>query len=425
MTAPIPFNLELSYEQNIMREMCAEKVPFPLFIGGYGSGKSFILVHNAAQDVLSFRGCKVGIYAPTYDLLELNLVPAFEQYFDSIGIKQRYNGSKHIMHLPGDRKLIFRSLADERRIVAYEVYTSHVDEADLMPMDKASTVWDRVIGRNRQHHPKYGINTKITIAAYTTPESFRFTYNRWKKSPGDGYRYVRAPTWSNITISIPYVRGLIASYTEEQQRAYLAGIWTNLTSGNVYSYFNPDIHHTNRVIRSGDILHIGQDFNVGGCCGAVFVIDREPEFGIHQVDEFADVTTEDVVETLQSRYAGHRCILYPDSTGNSERSNASPSDIAILKQARYEIKADPTNPFIEDRVNAVQRLFYRDMLKINRYTCPESWSARMEHAYNKLTGKPEKYAGPGTVDDRNDAGDYPLEKLFPIRSGLEVPRVAQ
>lgn len=100
------------------------------------------------------------------------------------------------------------------------------------------------------------------------------------------------------------------------------------------------------------------------------------------------------------------------------------SDLDILRQGGWEIIAS-SPPRIEDRVNAVQRLFYQDMLLINPNTCPETWSARIQHAYNKLTGKPEKYGGPGTVDDRNDAGDYPLEKLFPIRSALPVARVAQ
>lgn len=422
--------LNLSHYQNVMREMCSERVNFPLFIGGYGSGKSFILIYNAIADIKTFPGCKVCIYAPTYDILELNLVPEFEIFLDNIGISHTYNKQKHVLHLPGDRKLIFRSMADEKRIVGYQAYSSHIDEADLMTMYKARSMWDRIIARSRQQHPKHGKDTKMMVAAYSTPESFRFTYDRWKKNPGVGYKYVRAPTWSNSTLSTSYVRGLIASYTPQQQAAYLKGIWTNISSGNVYSYFDPTMHATGRVIEPGDTLYIGQDFNVGGCCGAVYVIDRTPQgkgvkVTMSQVDEYADVTTEDVVETLGIRYKGHRCVLFPDSTGRANNSNASPSDISILEKARYEIRADPTNPRIEDRVNAVQRLFYRNLLFINPDKCPQSVSARIEQAYNKLTGKPEKYAGPGTVDDRNDAGDYPIAKLFPIRSIVEINRVAQ
>lgn len=422
--------LNLSHEQNVMRQMCADRVKFPLFVGGYSSGKSFILVHNAAQDVLSFPGCRVAVYAPTYDLLELNLVPAFEQYFEEMGVVCGYNKSKHILMIEGGRKIIFRPMCDPARIVAYEVYSSHVDEADLLRADKAAEVWDRIIARNRQKHPQHGKQTNNIVAAYSTPESYRFTYQRWKKSPGEGYIYVQAPTWSNKTNSPSYIKGLVASYTPQQQAAYLAGIWTNLNSGNVYSYFDEERHKTNRKIERSDILRIGQDFNVGGCCGAVYVVDRWVENGdyrlmISQVDEFACENTYRVIEHVGAAYPDNRCVFYPDSTGNKTQSNASASDIAIIRAAGYEVRANSINPPVEDRVNSVQRLFSSDLLYINPEKCPQSFAARLEHAYSKLTEKPEKFAGPGTIDDRNDAGDYPLANMFPIREPIDYSGISR
>ncbi len=173
--------VEMTYQQNEMVSMSDYRVPFPLFVAGYAAGKSFVLAYNAVRDVLLFRGCKIGVYAPTHDLLELNLVPAIEQYLDSRGIKNQYNKSKHIMHLAGHRQIIFRSMDNPGRIVAYEVYRSHVDEADLMnTAKKGNEAWNRIIARNRQKW-LIGGTDKIhpdhfnMVSAYSTPESFKFT----------------------------------------------------------------------------------------------------------------------------------------------------------------------------------------------------------------------------------------------------------
>ncbi len=397
--------------------MADNKVFAPLFVAGYGAGKSFVLVYNAVRDVLKFRGCKVGIYAPTHDLLELNLVPAIETYLDERGIKHAYNKSKHIMSLPGERQLLFRSMDNPSRIVAYEVYTSHVDEADLMATaKKGEEGWNRIIARNRQKwmksknvvHPDH-FNM---VSAYSTPESYKFTYQRWKKSPGDGYKYVVAPTRSNWNLDDSFVKNLEDTYTPAQCKAYLEGIWTNIFTGSVYSYYDRDKHNSDRTINKGDVLHVGQDFNYGGSCGCVHVHD---DGKLIRVDEYAAQDTEQVVEVIKERYAGHQVIVYPDATGARGNSNAAPSDIAIIKQRGYQVKAKKINPRITDRINSVQRLLYNNRYAINVDKCPRGAEAIEEHAFSDTTGLPEKFAGPATIDDWNDAAGYCAAFLHPIK----------
>lgn len=415
--------------------MIIDKVPFPLFLGGYGCGKSQSLTFNVFETLFvrePFAGCKIGVYAPVYDQIKLNLVPKFQQFFDStLGgrIKYTYNKNDKILYLPEGKQIIFRSTDNPDSLVGYDHYQAHSDESDTQTADKAALVHRRIQSRNRQVHPAHGPQgTRNIQCDYTTPESYRFTYKKWGKDPAPGFRYVRAPTWSNPQTVASYVRGLLATYTPQQQLAYLKGIWCNLATGSVYSYFDPERHGSARTIKPGDTLHIGIDFNAGGCCVAVYVLDRWQEKGqwrvaVHQVLEFAEHRTLDVRQSIEriAKAGGNRVILYPDSTGNHASSNASASDIEILRGGGWEIKAT-TPPRIEDRVNAVNRLFYRNMLFINRAACPESWAARLEHAYSKLTGKPDKFPGPGTIDDRNDAADYPLEKLFPFKEPIAVPR---
>jgi len=409
---------ELSYQQNEMRLMAERKVFAPLFLAGYGAGKSFVLVDNAIRDVLLFQGCKVGVYAPTHDLLSLNLIPAIQEDLNNRGIKSSHNKSNHILHLSGDRQIIFRSMDNPSRIVSYEVYRSHVDEADLMiNAKKGDEAWNRIIARNRQRHPISNEHFNM-VSAYSTPESFKFTYQRWKKNPGEGYKHIVAPTRSNWNLDDSFIKNLEDTYTPQQCRAYLEGIWTNIFTGSVYSYYDRDKHNTDRTIKKGDILHIGQDFNYGGSCGAVYVNEND---SLYMVDEYSAQDTEQIVEIVKERYSDHQVIFYPDATGASGSTNASMSDISMLKTAGYQIRAKKTNPRIADRINSVQRLLYNNRFFINGSMCPESSTSMEEHAFSDATGLPEKFTGPATIDDRMDCAGYCSAFIYPIKKSTAVP----
>ena len=168
-------------------------------------------------------------------------------------------------------------------------------------------------------------------------------------------------------------------YTPELLQAYVNGEFVNLTSGTVYSYFNREKHHTNREIEDDDILHVGQDFNVGGCCGRVFIIDKgKPK----QVDEYAVNDTYGIVDKLNG-YKNKNIIIYPDASGDNESTNASKSDLKILRDAGYRVDAPKKNPRIQNRVNAVNTLFYKDELMINTDKCPKYTKAYEQQAYDK------------------------------------------
>jgi hypothetical protein len=68
------------------------------------------------------------------------------------------------------------------------------DELDTLKTDKARDVWNKIIARNRQKKPDGSLNT---VGVATTPEGFRFVYDRWKKNPAPGYRLIKATTMSN------------------------------------------------------------------------------------------------------------------------------------------------------------------------------------------------------------------------------------
>ena len=386
---------------------------FPLFVGGYGSGKSEALIWNAVKDVFAFKGARVAIYAPTYDLLKLNLIPRLEETLRSLNVPPLTNKTDYTMKVGTFGTFILRSMDNPSRIVAYEVFRSHVDEADLLSQDKAEECWNRIIARNRQLGPDGMMNR---VYAYSTPESFNFTYKRWRKSPGEEYKYVRAATYTNPFRAPGYIKGLRDTYPPELCEAYIEGRWVNLHSGNVYSYYDRKEHDTTRTIKPRDVLHISQDFNVGGCVSVVWVIDHEDGKRVPKaVDEYVSIDTEQLINNTRERYPKHNIVFYPDATGDRRTSNSNWSDIKMLKEAGFTIRVYKRNPYVKDRINAMNRLFYRREAFVNSTTCPRLVEAFEEHAWDIRTGMPEKHSTPASVDDFTDAATYFIAYEFPVR----------
>ena len=61
------------------KRFCSTDNPFPAIIGGLGSGKSRAGTMRAIMLLLQNKGCSIGYYMPTYDLLKLRAMPGVEE----------------------------------------------------------------------------------------------------------------------------------------------------------------------------------------------------------------------------------------------------------------------------------------------------------------------------------------------------------
>jgi hypothetical protein len=380
--------------------------PFPAFVGGFGSGKTYAGIVRTLTKKLAYPRQSVAYYLPTYDLVSQTGFPRFMEHLEEMRIKADLNKQEKVINLGPFGRIIFRTMEDPARIVSYEVADSVVDELDTLPIEKAREVWYKVLGRNRQPKPDGSPNT---AAVATTPEGFRFVYETWKKNPQAGYCLIPARTQSNKHLRADYVESLKLIYPTNLLAAYLDGEFVNLTSGSVYTEFDRDKCGTTERIRPSEPLHIGMDFNVGKMAAVVNVLrDGKP----HAVLEYTGVLdTPAMVALIKSKHPGHAIFVYPDASGNSRRSNiASQSDIAILRAAQFQVCVNPANPAVKDRVLAMNKMFERGEYRVNPDTCPAFVEALEQQAYDK-NGEPDKTSG---HDHINDAGGYFIAYKFPI-----------
>jgi phage terminase large subunit len=338
--------------------------PFPALVAGFGAGKTEAAVLRSIAGLLMNPNTNRGFYEPTYDLIRMIAWPRFEDLLTQLNVPYKLQKSPlNMISVEGYGNIIFRSMDNPNRIIGYEHADADIDELDTLKKDDAAYVWRQVLARNRQKK-----NGQNTIGVTTTPEGFKFVYETWKQSPKKGYEIIQAPTASNPHLPDGYIDSLKDIYPSQLLDAYLEGKFVNLTSGTVYSSYNRVAHRSDEAIKPGEPLFIGCDFNVTQQAATIYA-QRDGGAVWHAVEQLtAMYDTPEMVRLIQEKWQskGHKIYMYPDASGSSRKTvNASISDIALLEQAGFIVRAKKTNPAVKDRVLAMNAALEAGRIKIN------------------------------------------------------------
>ena len=99
------------------------------------------------------------------------------------------------------------------------------------------------------------------------------------------------------------------------------------------------------------VLHIGVDFNVSPITAAIFSRHGDD---MYQFDEIVmhNSNTFELAEEIQNRYPGKKIFVYPDPSGNQRKTSAGGNtDIKILSNAGFIVKAPRAHNLVKDRIN--------------------------------------------------------------------------
>jgi len=381
---------------------------FPAFVAGFGAGKTEAAVLRSIFGLLRNPGVNRGFYEPTYDLIRMIAWPRFEAILTELGLPYRLVKSpNNSIIVEGYGSIFFRSMDNAHRIIGYEHADADIDELDTLKKDDAAYVWRQILSRNRQRKPTEEPNT---IGVTTTPEGFKFVYDTWKQDPKPGYEIIQAPTSSNPHLPTDYIDSLRAIYPSNLLDAYLEGRFVNLQSGSVYSAYDRTKHASEETIREGEPLYIGCDFNVTQQAATVYV-QRDGGHTWHAVYELTNMyDTPEMIDLIKQKFGDHQIYMYPDASGSARKTvNASVSDIALMEQAGFTIRAKKSNPLVRDRVMAMNGALEAGRVRINAKSCPNVAKCLEQQVYRN--GEPDKTSG---VDHQNDATTYPIAFEMPI-----------
>jgi hypothetical protein len=406
---------------------------FPAMVAGFGAGKTNALMKRALRLKFQYPQQNIAYYLPTYDLVRTIAFPRFQEELEAVGLIEKEDYSlvqslTPMIKIFGAGQIIMRTMDNPGRIVGYEVADSLIDELDTLKQADARLAWQKILARNRQKKTRYNEETELwelegsknTIAVGTTPEGFKFVYERWKqKPPSDEYELIKASTYSNArNLPADYIDNLKDDYPDNLIAAYLEGEFVNLTSGAVYAEYDRLLNGSVAVVIPGEPLHIGMDFNVGKMSAIVFVQRLGDPHAVAELTGILD--TPAMIAAIKRKFPNHVKFIYPDASGGSRKSNdASVSDISLLEQAGFNVLANEKNPFVKDRVIAVNRMIHsggKRRLRVNADLCPTFAESLEKQAYNDK-GEPDKTSG---FDHTNDAGGYFVAYRFPVQNGKVI-----
>ena len=386
------------------------------FVGGYGSGKTWVGCQAQCENYWEFPKVNQGYFAPTYSTIRDIFYPTIEEVAFSLGLNVDIKQGNHEVHFFSGRQFrgttICRSLDHPQTIVGFKIGHASVDEIDILPIDKAEDCWRKIVARMR--YKVDGLKNGVDIM--TTPEGFRFCHKLFVQNVQEkpelavNYGLIQASTYDNeANLPADYIPSLKEIYPAELIEAYINGQFVNLTSGTVFHNYNRVRCNSMEGIKESEPLFIGQDFNVQKMASAVFV--QRPD-GYHAVAELKDLfDTPDVIKIIQEKWKGHRIIMYPDASGKSRKSvDASKSDIALLTQAGFSVRAHASNPATKDRILATNKAFEAGKVKVNAQACTTIARCLEQQAYDD-NGEPDKTAG---FDHMNEAFSYFVAYEMPV-----------
>jgi len=388
------------------------------FVSGFGGGKTVCGSMGVSKHHYEFSKVNSGYFAPSYPMIRDIFYPTIEEVAFMFDFNVKINQGNHeVHHYDGRRYMgttICRSMDKPGSIIGFKIGHALIDEFDTLPLSKALLAWRKIQARMRHKIP--GLKNGVDVT--TTPEGFLATHKLFVEDPlnkpelKSNYGLIQASTYDNAA-NLPddYIPSLLESYPEELVQAYLHGQFVNLKSGTVYRAYNRVTHNSKETINpNGDILFIGMDFNVQKMAARVFVKRTN---GFHCAAELNDILdTPEMIRVLKERWGGrHRIIVYPDASGAGRNSaGASITDIGLLIGAGFEVRAKASNPFVKDRVNAVNVAFTKAKLFVNARECPRTASDLEKQAYD-ANGEPDKTAG---FDHGNDALGYFVAYEMPV-----------
>ncbi|GLP95350.1 hypothetical protein [Paraferrimonas sedimenticola] len=388
--------------------------PTLLFCAGLGAGKTLASEYKVVNFVLQNQGIDVLYALPSYRLVKDTIQQRLPATLRAMGIKYKMMVADQTI-IVGQSRILLRSYdSPETQLVSFEVGLSVIDELDVLPLEQARRVYQLCAARTRQGQDRL----PNQIAIVSTPNQGKAGL-MYELSLKDNVRTIQAPTASNPAATQQYIDQLKNTFTPAQLGCYLFGEFTDQVRGLlVYSQYDPELNDSRELVKQGDRLHIGVDFNAGLCCGIVGV-KRNGQ--LHIVDEFHhERDVQSLCQAIIDRYPRHHenglITAYPDASGQNRHASGSQTMHNIMRSDYgLSLSVDTTNPRILDRVNTVNVAFENASqernLFVNRETCPELTKCLRSQIYDSKTLLPDKLGG---FDHVLDGLGYLVYRVKPI-----------
>lgn len=186
-------------------------------------------------------------------------------------------------------------------------------------------------------------------------------------------------------------------------------------SGRVYPNFDRRINVKPFKGEIPNLIYIGIDFNIDPMSCVLFHREGDTLHAFDEIRIFGSNTNE-IVDEVYARYPKSRVMAFPDPAGRQRKTSAAgTTDIRILQNAGWTVKAHTTHTPIRDRVNAVNAKLKSADGTISLLIdpkCKHTIEGLEKQIYKEGSNQPDKDSG---LDHMMDALGYCVDYLFPIK----------
>jgi hypothetical protein len=190
-------------------------------------------------------------------------------------------------------------------------------------------------------------------------------------------------------------------------------------TGRIYYAFD----RNNNTFPAGEIdtqvLYTGWDFNIDPMSVVIAVRQGDSLYVIDEIRMFSS-NTQEAVDEVKQRYPNSRIWAYPDPAARQRKTSAGgATDLTILANAGFVVKAPNAHNPVRDRINAVNsRLCGSDGVRhlFIANSCKYTIEGLERHTYKEGTTQPDKDSG---YDHMMDALGYMVDYMFPVRRDVQ------
>lgn len=403
--------------------------------GGYRSGKTGAAVAKCCH--LGARNWpSIGlIVEPTYRMIHDVFLPTAELLLTKWGVPFSWAKGDAVLTIGAGTAMPIevwcRSGDDPRRLKGITAGWGLIDEFEIQDEQVGTEMLARI------SDPRAPVQQ---LGLLGTPEGYGWGYRWLEEEPSPGTRIIRARTTDNTIVGAKYAERLGAKLSDSERAMYLDGIRTK-RAGRVYGRFERSIHVTPcRDIRGDHEMWC--DFNVRKMVWLFSTIraDRAHVWGeivredtdtMAQADEAAALLADAYSKAYGRRFtpieAARMTTVICDAAGNSASTSSKQSDVAILISRGFKVKHLASNPFVEDRVLALNVALQEERLHVDP-KAPVLIRCLEQQGYAS-DGKPEKAKNAKEgLDHANDACGYGVFFRWPAwkpRGNDVTPRRGQ
>lgn len=403
-----------------------------MMFAGAGGGKTWIL-GALATFLAGFNPRNVAglVVTPSYPMARDIVRPTFEQFWDDYGVPYEWRASDFAYYLPeSDTPILLRPGDDPYKIRGLTVGWGLHDEAAIQP----KLTWQVMMQRIRDPRA-----THRRYAGATTPIGFNWTHEQFVDKPGKYRTHFQWGTKENLALMredpdfIDRMASLMSPelFAQEMEAQFLV-----VGQGRTYYSFKRQLHLRAFEMEPHLPLGLCVDFNVAP---SVWVVAQgrgtpeQPERAIDEISVTGDRSTIAALREFKARYPqfskGEGVEVYGDASGQARKTTGY-SDFEEIRRAlpRARVCVRHKNPYVKDRVNAVNGLLLDARNRVRAYVHPEKCPRLvrdLEQVRNK-EGTFEIDKGNPELTHASDAWGYRIHWVHPVLhrvSGTQGARV--